>query len=286
MQEPRQRPRRSLLFVPADQPRRIAKAATLPSDSIIIDLEDAVDPSRKSQARDDASAALGQLEFGRRETILRINDRHSPEFARDLNALAEFTNFPVVIALPKVESADDIATLAQFLDVNGLPCLVLPMIESARGVLAAADIAAASPRITALMFGGHDFSANIGTAYCWEATLLARSQIVLAAAANGIDAIDTPWIDLEDVGGLATECARGRQLGFAGKAAIHPKQLEIINAAFSPTAEEIKRAGDLLAWAESHGVGASRFDGKMVDQATIQVARRILSRTRPPETNV
>jgi citrate lyase beta subunit len=134
------------------------------------------------------------------------------------------------------------------------------------------------------MFGGHDFSADIGTAYCWEATLLARAQIILAAAANGMDAIDTPWIDLEDADGLAAECARARQIGFAGKAAIHPKQLETINAAFSPTPQEIKRAKELLAWADSQGSGASRFDGKMVDRATIQVARQILRRAQPPET--
>lgn len=283
MQEPGQQLRRSLLFVPADQPRRIAKAAGLPVDSIIIDLEDAIDPSQKSQARREAGAAIQQLDFGGREIILRVNGRYSPEFEDDLAAIGKFTTFPAVLALPKVESAEEVAALDQFLDQHNLPCGVLPMIESARGVLAAADIAAASARVTALMFGGHDFSADIGAAYCWEATLLARGQIVLAAAANGIDAIDTPWIDLEDESGLAAECARARQLGFAGKAAIHPKQLETINAAFSAAPEEVKRAEELLAWAESHGIGASRFDGKMVDRATIQVARQILRRALPPE---
>ena len=284
MQEPRQRPRRSLLFVPAGQPHRIAKAATLPADSIIIDLEDAVDPSQKSQARREAAAAIHQLDFGPREIILRINGPHSSEFGHDLQSLKELSTLPAVIALPEVESAADVASLAQFLDQHNLPCGVLPMIESARGVLAAAHIAAASPRVTALMFGGHDFSADIGTAYCWEATLLARAQIVLGAAANGIDAIDTPWIDLDDASGLGAECARARQLGFAGKAAIHPNQLETIDAAFSPTAEEVKRAKELLGWADSQGSGASRFDGKMVDQATIQVARQILRRAQPPQT--
>lgn len=279
-----QRPRRSLLFVPGDQPRRVAKAAGLPLDSVIIDLEDAIGPSQKSQARRDSAAAIQQLDFGEREIILRINGRNSPEFEDDLAAIGKFTTFPAVIALPKVESAEGLTALTGFLDRNNLPCGVLPMIESARGVLAAADIAASSPRITALMFGGHDFSAGLGIAYCWESTLLARGQIVLAAAAHGIEALDTPWIDLEDESGLAAECARARQLGFAGKAAIHPKQLETINAAFSPTPEEVKRAEQLLAWAESQGAGASRFDGKMVDRATIRVARQILRRAQPAES--
>ena len=283
MLERRQQPRRSLLFVPADQPRRIAKAASLPVDSIILDLEDSIDPSKKSQARQEAGAAIHQLDFGGREIILRINSRNSPEFEHDLAAIAKLTTLPAVVALPKVESAEELTALTAFLDDHNLTCAVLPMIESPRGVLAAADIAAASPRVAALMFGGHDFSASLGIVYCWEATLLARSQIVLAAAAHGIDPLDTPWIDLVDETGLTAECARARQIGFAGKAAIHPKQLETINAAFSPAPDEVTRAKELLLWAESHGAEASRFDGKMVDQATIQVARQILRRAHPAE---
>lgn len=274
------RPWRSLLFVPADQPRRIAKAAGLPADAIIIDLEDAVDPSRKALARVEAKTALAQLDFGVHETILRTNDPASSEYVLDLQALTEFTALPALIAIPKVTAPRDLASLAGLLDQRELPCRLMPMIESARGILASAEIAAVTPRNAALMFGGHDFSASIGVPYSWEATLLARSQVVLAAAASGLDAIDTPWIDLEDPSGLAAECARARQLGFAGKAAIHPAQLEAINSAFLPTAEEIKRAQKLVAWAESQGTGASRFEGKMVDQATIEVARQILRRSR------
>lgn len=281
-QSPVPRRWRSLLFVPADQPRRIAKAAGLPADAIIIDLEDAVDSTRKAAARIEAKAALAQLDFGDREVILRINSRRSEAFPQDLSALAEFPTLPAVISIPKVESAEDVETAAAFLDERKLPCGLMPMVESARGVLAAASIAGESGRNVALMFGGHDFCASIGAAYSWEATLPARGQLVLAAAAHGIAAIDTPWIDLEDDTGLAAECARARQLGFAGKAAIHPRQLEIINAAFSPTPEEIKRAEELLAWADSQGTGASRLDGKMVDHATILVAREILRRARSP----
>ncbi len=256
--------RRSLLFVPCDRPDRIRKAASLNCDAEILDLEDGVDASRKRAARENASAALETVDFGARATILRINGPDSDFMREDLESLAGFARLPDFLMVPKVEEP-------LRLDVG---CPVIPTVESAAGVLAAAAIARGQ---AALMFGAYDFAASIGAAPDWEPMLLARSQVVLAAAAAGIDAIDSPWGSISDLEGLRESCERARRLGFAGKGAIHPSHLEIINTAFSPPEEELSLARQIVRAADEQGEGAIRLNGRMVDRAVVRVARRTVA---------
>lgn len=274
------RPRRSLLFVPADRPDRILKAATLPADAVIIDLEDGVDLSRKDEARRAAAEALANVDFGDREVILRTNSPDSEYFAADFEALLALERLPDTVMIPKVETPGDLAGIAARLDERGIPCRLIPCVESARAVLAAPAIAQAGGRNTGLMFGGFDFSADIGAANEWEAQLYARSQVVLAAAAAGIDPIDTPYGDFNDPEGLAEWSRKSRRLGFVGKCAIHPSQLEIINEAYAPTREELDYALRVVAAAEEQGYGAINLDGRMVDMAVVRVAQRTVAIAR------
>lgn len=274
------RPRRSLLFVPADRPDRVRKAAGLPTDAVIIDLEDGVDLSRKDEARRLAAQALAEVDFGSREVILRTNSPGSPFFAADLEALLAFPRLPDTVMIPKVERPEDLEAIAVRLDQRGIACGLIPCVESARAVLDAPAIARAGGRNTGLMFGGYDFSADIGAANEWEPQLYARSRVVLAAAAAGIDPIDTPYGDFSDPEGLAEWCRKSRRLGFVGKCAIHPSQLEIINAAYAPTPEELQWAQRVVAAAEQQGYGAINLDGRMVDMAVVRVAQRIVAVAR------
>jgi len=182
-----------------------------------------------------------------------------------LHALARFPEAPDIVMVPKLEAPLRIP----------YPCIAT--VESAAGILAAPAIAQG---MDALMFGAFDFAASIGAAPEWEPLLHARSQVVLAAAAAGVEAIDSPWGDLRDTEGLREACLRARRLGFAGKGAIHPSQLEIINAAFTPSAEELEWARRVVRAAEEQGHGALRLEGHMIDRAVVQVARRTVARAR------
>ena len=281
-------PRRSLLFMPGDDLRKIAKAANLPADSLVMDLEDGVALSRKEAARQVVLDALLDLDFGHRERLVRINPATSPLASADLRATV--AGRPDGYVLPKVESAQDVLAVARFLDeveqVNGWPLgsiRLLAIVETALGVLNLREIAQSCGRLDALAFGGEDLAGDTGairTRAGWE-ILYARSAVVMAAAAYGLQALDTIFVDLADVAGLAEECAFARGLGFVGKMAIHPRQVEVINRAFSPTQEEVAAAQRLIDAADAHqtgDVGVFELDGKMVDMPMVRAARRVLER--------
>jgi len=275
--------RQTLLFVPGDRPDRIAKAAKLPADAIVIDLEDAVAPEHKSKARELAATALADLDFGPREVIVRVNRIATPAGLADLLALLDWPRKPDALMLPKAESAAEIQIYAAILaGAPGGPLTfeLLPLIESSRGVANAASIAAASPLVTALLFGGADLSADLGCKMAWEPLLAHRSTVVLAASLAGISAIDVPFLGLADPEGLVEETTRARDLGFTGKLCIHPNQLEPVASVFAPTQAEIERAHRVLAAVQTQGQGAIQVDGRMVDLPVIRMAERVLARVR------
>jgi len=274
------RPRRSLLFVPGDRPDRVRKAAGLAVDAVIIDLEDGVDPFNRVQARLDAMATCADVDFGHREVVLRVNSPSSPDHKADLEALLRFPTPPHTLMVAKVDTPEELVVLAAELDRAGLTCRLIPCLETAVGVLAAPQIARASDRNVAVLFGGYDFSADIGATATWEPLLFARSQVVLAAASARIEPLDTPWGDFSDLAGLKAASERARQLGYTGKAAIHPSQIATINDAFSPSPEELAAAQRIVSAAETHGFGAINVDGKMVDMALVRVAERTLAVAR------
>ena len=279
--QPNPRPRRSLLFMPGANPRALEKARELPADGLIFDLEDAVAPDAKTAARDAVAAALAESGYGRRELVLRVNALDSEWGVADLGAAATMRLDAVL--LPKVESARTVGDTVAALDRAGAPntLALWCMIETPRGVLAAAEIAAAHPRVAALVMGTSDLTKDLGAATTPDRMPLMTSlQIVLLAArAHGLVALDGVHLDLADEAGFAAVCAQGRALGFDGKTLIHPKQIAPANAAFAPSAEQIARARRIIAAhqaALAAGKGIVVVDGRLVENLHVAAAERTL----------
>ena len=276
------RPRRSLLFLPGSNPRALEKARALPADGLIFDLEDAVAPAAKEAARASIAAALAAGGYGARELVLRVNPLDSAWGHADLDAAA---TMPIgAVLLPKVESAERVRLTSDLLDTLGAPpeLGLWCMIETPRGVLAAAEIAAAHPRVAALVAGTSDLSKDLRIRERPDRMPLLPSLglIVLAARAHGRAVLDGVHLDLGDAEGFAAVCRQGRDLGFDGKTLIHPQQIEPANAAFSPGAEEVARARRLVAAydeAIASGKGAVRAEGRLVEALHVEEAQRTLA---------
>jgi (S)-citramalyl-CoA lyase len=268
------RARRSWLFTPATRPDRFARAGEAGADVLIIDLEDAVAPGDKDRAR---AAALAQLDAGRGTApiqAVRVNGLRTRAGLEDVRLLLESRTGPDTVILPKVETPDEPRLMDAWLAEAGSPAGLVALIESARGLEAAPEIARSTPRLSALMFGAADLAADLGAPAAWEPLLYARSRVVAAAAAAGIGAIDAPFFDLKDQTGLEAELRAAVALGFTAKAAIHPGQVAAINAALTPSVAAVAEAREILAQNEA-GVGV--VGGRMVDEAVARRARRILA---------
>lgn len=282
--------RRSVLFMPADSLRKITKATTLDVDCIVMDLEDGVALNRKEEGRTTAIEACETLDFGQRECLIRINSPRTFMAPDDLQAVRQAR--PDGVVIPKVESAEDLKQVDDFLTQaereEGWPeggIKLHALIESARGVLFLPQIVVASTRLATLMFGAEDLAGDMGAIRTPQGTEIfyARSAVVTAAAAFGLDALDMIYTDFKDMDGLATESQQARQLGYTGKMAIHPKQVAVINEVFSPSPEEIAAATELIAAHEEHqaaGTGAFAFHGKMVDMPMIRAAESVIDKAR------
>lgn len=268
------------MVTPAATFRMIEKAAGLDCDSLILDLEDAVAPSMKPAARENVRKAMSNLAFGDKEVGVRINGVTTPHFLDDLLALE---GLPVdTIVVPKVNRPEDVAVvdvLLRQLEGRGGPTGVTLqlLIESGRGLQAAHEIVAASPRVVSVIFGAGDFTADTGMAFTRTGLLYPRARIAAAAAAVGVQALDHVHVAIDDDEGLRAEALEARELGFHGKWAIHPRQIAIINAAFAPTGDELREAKRIIVAyekAKSSGQGAITVDGMMVDEATLKVMER------------
>ena len=274
--------RRSLLFSPGDRPELMRKAPQSGADTVCFDLEDAVAPSRRDEARTAVRELLVDPEF---DPDCEVTVRVSVDAAADVDALLDDApeSFRLDgVMVPKVTEADDVEWVADLLDEHDAGPAMLALVETARGVLAAAEIAD-SPATDALVFGAEDLAADLGATRTDEGTevLHARQQIVLAASAAGIDAIDTLHTDYEDEQGLRADTEFGLQLGYDGKMAIHPAQVPVINDAFTPAAERVewaKRVLEARDEAEAEGRGVFSVDGEMIDAPLIAQAERVLER--------
>jgi len=267
---------RSLLFVPADRPDRIKKAAGLRTDVVVIELEDGVAPDRKTMARDAAAEALQALDFGTRSAAVRVNRIATVDGIADLAAMAGWPRKPDLLILPKVESAGEVRIYDGLLTEMRADCALLPLLESCRGLRDAYAIAEAGPRVSAIALGSADLAAEMGCRPEWEPMLAARSTLGAAAAAAGVPAIDPPYLNIKDTSGLLEESRRVRDLGFSGKMCIHPSQLDTVNQAFSPTPEEVAWAQNVMEAAKAGGGGAVMMKGCLVDEAVLKSARRTL----------
>ena len=271
------RVRRSVLFVPAVRPDRFAKAVATGADAVCIDLEDGVSVEQKDEARDNALALLAEHPACRAEVMLRINEPGSDLGERDLAALVGAGVAPDSLMVPKVSGPEALTSLERRLGpaLAGLPLIV--QIETARGLAAAETIATASPNVAVLFFGAVDLSAELGCAIEWDALLYARSRVVAAAALVGVDAMDTPFMDVSDPDQLDEEAAAVRRLGFTGKAAIHPTQVPVIQGAFSPDAAAVAWARRMVEAYEANLGGVLLVDGKLIERPVIASAQRILA---------
>lgn len=291
---------KSVLFVPGNKPNMFEKAAGAPAGAVIPDMEDAVPWSGKLAARRDIAANLDVLGGGGLPVIPRLNSLDTGLFEEDLEAVIG----PAIIgvSIGKVRSAGDVRRIDAIITAserrNGITpgaISIYPWMETAKAIARAYEVCSASPRIAAVCFGAEDFSADVGIAKDlggWASSESsddpsgpsvshARGEVIAAAVAAGIGALDTPYVAFRDPEGLKREAAVARSMGFNGKCAIHPAQLEIINESFTPQPEEIENAKRIVAAAdeaESIGSGATSLDGKMIDRPTIVRAENLLAR--------
>ena len=276
------RPRRSLIYMPGANPRVLDKARGLPADGLIIDLEDAVAPEAKEGARAIVAAALAAGGYGSRELILRVNPLDRPWGHGDLAAAA---TMPIdAVLLPKVESPDRVRLTVSLLDSLGASeqLAIWCMIETPLGVLAAREIAAASPRLGALVVGTADLTKELHAVASRDRLPLITSLglAMLAARAHGLAILDGVHLDLSDEEGFALSCRQGRELGFDGKTLIHPKQIAPANLAYAPSPEEIDWSRRVIAAhteAAAAGKGIVLLDGKLIEGLHVENARALLA---------
>ena len=266
---------RSMLFVSGEKVERFAKAMAAGADLVCIDLEDAVHPDRKQEAR---SQVLGWLKERRGapgpEVALRVNGLRTLDGPRDILAFVESGARVDWLLLPKTETASDVQTIDAWCgDRIGA---IAALVETPSGIERLAEIGRAGGKLGALMLGGADLSAELDARFDWDGLLSARGRLVNAAKAAGLQAWDVPNVDLSNAEGLASETRRALALGFGCKTAIHPQQIATIHAAFTPTPAEVEWATLLLqAVPAGQGSGAFLFQGKMVDAPLLKKARRI-----------
>src|SRR5437870_10126925 len=230
--------RRSQLYVPANNPRMIAKAAGLEADSIVFDLEDAVPPDEKEEARQSLGSALRKADWGRRELGVRINAPGTPEGERDLAALGSEPLISTLV-VPKAES--DLSSLGR---ATGKA--LIPIIETARGVMRVEDVVR-SEGVVAVTYGAGDLATSVGgDAEAYGRNVYVKTRLVIAAAAYGLEAIDRVYFDLADDDGFRTEAVEAKRLGFVGKQVVHPNQVRLANEIFSPTEDEIRWAREVV----------------------------------------
>lgn len=283
--------RRSLLFVPASSERFLARAQNAQADSLIFDLEDAVAPERKALARETLKDVLSDSGFERFERTVRINALDTPYFLDDVLAMVEAGADGLVV--PKTSTPEGIRFVDKLVSLaeeraGQAPGSValLPLIEQPQAIGNAFSLAQASPRLAGMAFGHGDFSLAMGIQAGPSSdgiVLHARCQVVTAAKAAGIVPIDNVYLDIPDVEGLVAETRQGKQLGYEGKACIHPSQIEPVNAVYTPGPEEVAYARDLLAafdGAVAEGKGAVAFRGRMIDGPIADRERMVLERAR------
>jgi citrate lyase subunit beta / citryl-CoA lyase len=274
------RPRRSVLYLPAANPRALEKAAAIPCDGLILDLEDAVAPDAKPQAREAACTAAASGAYGSREVAIRVNGAES-EWHRD-NLAAACAAGPDAIVVPKVSGADTVLRLVEAMAGFDAPAstALWAMVETPAAMLHAEEIAAASERLTVLVMGTNDLAKELYAAHVpgRHPLLPGLGLALLAARATGKAILDGVFNDVSDTGGFLAECRQGREMGFDGKTLIHPGQVEGANTAFAPSEQEVEDArGVISAWEDGRGSGVVTYRGRMVESLHVDSARRTLT---------
>ena len=279
--------RRSMLFLPGNNPNMLINGNCLGADAVIFDLEDAVSPDEKDAARILVRNTMRYMDFRGCEIIVRINSIDTPYWRKDIDAIAPYT--PGLILLPKTGSAADVLAADEYItqmeEKLGLAqgtVGLMPLIETAMGVENAFAIASATKRVKALFLGAEDLTADLQCKRTKEGREIeyARTRLVMAARAAGVDVYDTPFTDVNDDEGIEIDANLAKSLGFSGKASISPRHVEVINRVFSPTMAEIDYAYEVMeaiTLAKQQGKGAIALRGKMIDAPIVTRAQRTIA---------
>lgn len=273
--------RRTMLFIPGNNPAMLQNGGVFGADSVILDLEDAVAPNEKDAARQLVAHALRTCDYGESEKIVRINplDTYGVE---DIKAIVPCR--PAALLVPKVESADDIRNAARLIaeaEPADFEVKIVALLETPKGIAEAYNIAGADKRLVALSLGAEDYTAALGSKRTKEGNEIyaARMAVINAAAAAGIQSIDTPFTDANDEEGLLKDTAFAKAVGFKGKLSINPRQVDAIHSVFNPTEDDITWARKVLAAikkAKAEGSGVASLNGKMVDLPVVNRAKTTL----------
>ncbi|WP_119167215.1 HpcH/HpaI aldolase/citrate lyase family protein [Algihabitans albus] len=276
------RPRRSVLYMPGSNTRALEKGRGIPADALILDLEDAVAPDAKAEARANVVAALAEGGYGRREIIVRVNGLDSPWGRDDIAAIAPTGADAILI--PKVESAEMVQEVERLMVSAGAAGAmgIMCMMETPRGILHAGEIAGASARLTCLVMGTSDLVKDLNAKHTPERlpVLTSLSLCVLAARAYGLAVVDGVHLDLNDAEGFDAQCNQGRELGMDGKTLIHPKTVAAANTAFAPSEDDVAQAKRII---EAHseatraGKGVVVLDGKLIENLHVEDAQRTVA---------
>jgi len=273
------RPRRSFIFAPGNKPDMFPKAMATGADIMCVDLEDAIAPQHKAAAR---AATLDWFTTAdlddRVECMVRVNPPRTPDGMRDIEAILASAKAPPSLMLPKVKAPAEIIALDELFEEFKIASRLQVIIETNEALEAAWEIARCSARIDAVFFGGVDMAADLRCAYTWEALLYARSRVVHAAAGAGVDVIDVPFLDLNDMEGMRREAEAARALGFCGKGSIHPKQVPVLNEIFTPSEAEIAHARRIIDAFEQGDSGLVVIDGKLIEKPVLRSMYRVLAR--------
>ena len=272
------RPRRSFIFTPGLRPEMFPKALASGADIVCVELEDGIAPKDKAEARQKALALFEQPQADDRvERIVRINSMRERFGIEDVNAVLATKTPPPALMMPKVRTPDEVVILDQLLTEAGHATRLHVIIETNEGLEAAFDIARCSPRIDAMFFGGVDMAAELRCQNTFESMIYARSRVVHASAAAGLDVIDVPFLDLDDPEGMRVEAEKVRDLGFAGKGSVHPKQIAALNEVFTPTEVQIERARRIISEFEKADTGLVVIDGKLIEKPVLRDMYRIVA---------
>jgi (S)-citramalyl-CoA lyase len=278
MSERALRPRRSFIFTPGLRPDMFPKALASGTDIVCVELEDGIAPKDKAEARRLALALFEQPQADDGvERIVRINSMRERFGIEDVQAILATDTPPPALMMPKVRTPDEVLILDQLLTERGHDTRLHIIIETNAGLEAAHDIAHCSPRIDAMFFGGIDMAAELRCVTAWGPLLYARSRVVHAAASAGLDVIDVPYLDLDDIEGMCHAAQQAQELGFAGKGAIHPKQIAALNEVFTPSDEQIARARRVISEFEKADTGLVVVDGKLIEKPVLRDMHRIVA---------
>ena len=278
MSERLPRTRRSFIFTPGLKPEMFPKALASGADMVCIELEDGIAPKDKEEARIKALKLfeVAQADDGV-ERILRINSMRERFGIEDVLAILATDTPPPSLMMPKVQSPDEIIMLDQLLTERGHKTRLHVIIETNAGLEAAYEIANCSSRIEAMFFGGVDMAAELRCENNWQQLMYARSRVVHAAASAGLDVIDVPYLNLQDLDGMCDEAKKAKDLGFAGKGSVHPKQIAALNDIFTPSKDNITRARRVIKTFEDADTGLVVIDGKLIEKPVMREMYRIVA---------